>query len=160
MKLKCLHPGLFGLTPGNEYEIAKCRWPGYYLIGDPQYGNNHAITDFETPLLKFTRLIAAAEKVVIPSFDRAFRVYFEMTSSYLIFYSHKPGNYYNLSGRHYRYYHDGVTGNFIAEEYTKREEVIFQQRILKADLLQLQAIRRNKANNSIPYIPEDNNKNQ
>jgi hypothetical protein len=148
MKLRCVNPGTPALTPGIEYEVTRCFLPGYYLIGDPPHGIHRAINDFETPLFKFTRLMAATQKVVIPNFDRYFRFYLEMTASYLVFYAYKRGTYYNISGRHFRHYHDGVTGNFIKEEKTNREELIFKQRILKADLLQLHALRSHRLNNS------------
>lgn len=121
----------------NEDQDIEERYPSCW-VNKLEHSVN--ITDFETPTQRLTRLCKTSSKVVISKPTKGVTVDVLQTNSYLIVYSHTRGNHWNISGNHYKYYHDINTGEYIPEHLCKQEKTILKSRLLMADF---RAIKQN-----------------
>lgn len=122
---------------GKEYEVSM-PYTGIYVI------NNYTVSlsNFESPSQRFARLIPNAKKVVISNKTQGYSVDLLQTEKYLIVYSHSKGNHWNISGNHFKYYHDINTGEYIPEQIVenRNDKILIKQKMLKAELQALNSL--------------------
>lgn len=143
MKLICkntdgVFPGI--IEVGKQYEVSE-PYKGCYTVGEYSV----RLSNFESLAEMATRLALLPNKMIFSKPTTGLTVELLLTESYLICYSHTKGNHWNISGNHYKYYHDMVTGEFVSEYTAKKEPVLLKQRLLKADYLKIEAARRKQA---------------
>lgn len=140
MKLLCINtnntlPGL--LEPGIEYEIIE-RWSGCYMVNDLSV----SLSNFEGVKDRLKRLAIKAHKIVLATPSKGVTVDLLLTDKYIIVYGHTKGNHWNISGNHYKYYHDINTGEFISDQNVeKHAKPTLKERLLMADYKYIMANR-------------------
>lgn len=96
---------------------------------------------------EFLKLAAIAAKIVVPNFYPNYRYYIYITDhqnkSCYALYSRKKGNHYNVFGTHDIYLHDAITGEYIGWFNAGFKVPHTKERLLKADLIELQKIHNN-----------------
>lgn len=130
------------LIEEKEYSLRPTFSDLYYEVDVDGQSYTLHIEQFESPIERFKRISVTAKKVLIPRISGN-QVHVLMTESYIIFYSHTPGNHYNICGNHYKYYHDINTGEFIPEHLCNaKESIIMKERLLKAKAIELDKINK------------------
>jgi len=142
MKLLCINtegtrPGL--LEVGKKYKLTE-RYKDCYMIGE----DSVRLSNFESPLQMLKRLCRTANKMILSKPVQGTTIDILLTDKYIVCYSHTKGNHWNISGNHYRYYHDIDTGEFIPEHETDpaHRKPLLKERLLVADFKELQKIRK------------------
>jgi hypothetical protein len=93
----------------------------------------------------FKQVVKTADKVVIPRFDSSYQYYLltfrakDGTTRYSI-HEYSKGNHWNISGNHYHYLHDFLTGNFLFMVKGINSDITGKIRLLKEDIEELQQL--------------------
>lgn len=101
-----------------------------------------------TPKEVLLSVVGTATKMILSRPVAPYRVDLLLTENYLIIYTHSKGNHWNISGNHYRYWHDIKTGEFISEGHLpsgySKERIIAKERFLVADYEMCKKLREGK----------------
>jgi hypothetical protein len=89
-------------------------------------------------------LVAKAEKMLLVRPEVGLTVDILLTEKYLVIYAHSKGSHWNIGGRHYKYFHDLTTGEFIPDGLlpsgSRSATILSKERFLVADYKRCQQI--------------------
>lgn len=121
-------------TLGKLYELTWKSW-AWMAIDNKGMECPVELSSFESIKERFASLNPSKRVVGKP--HKGYTTDLLLTDNYFVYYQHSKGNYYNVFGNHYKYYHDVNTGEFISEGELPasafKEKTLIKERVIIAD---------------------------
>lgn len=141
-------------TDGIDPRHGFCIGQEIEVVGESSYSKEYLCINsldiipkicIESPIDRLSRLAKTASKMLISIPTKGYTVDVVQGDNYLVVYSHSKGNHWNISGNHYKYYHDVNTGEFLGSDHNVLpEKGKWKERLLKSVAQKIAKINKEK----------------